>query len=146
MYIYIYIYIQDSVFVSIRRHFILAILVQPGPRYEIASQILFSEYGNSHSPPPHPPPLGYALSMWSVRERGGEACNGNSLLEAHKVISSQAMPQLSICMQWWLSHKVAPGVVDFYCALAVSTPGWCDGGVLQLSELMARPAISRVPR
>ena len=48
--------------------------------------------------------------MVSASERGGGACNGNSLLEAHKVISSQAMPQPSICMQWWLSHKVAPGV------------------------------------
>ena len=49
--------------------FILAILLQLGRHYEIASQILFSEYGNSPLPPP--PPQGYALSMWSVRVRGG---------------------------------------------------------------------------
>ena len=101
------------------------------------------------TPPLHTLPLWdmhYPCGQCEWEGEGGWACNGNSLLEAHKVISSQAMPQLSICMQWWLSHKVAPGVVDFYCALAVSTPGWCDGGVLQLSELMARPAISRVPR
>ena len=164
---------QTSVFVSTWWRFIRVILVQLGPHYEIASQILFSEYGHCPPLPPRLSPSGICI-IHVVSVSGGGACNGNSLLEAHKVISSQSPSHVTslhtywcnacgvsivvhyiTILRWWLWQFAITTKVDVLvqlCGLMVDKGGgrmvdhhWTPllEWWLQLSELMGQPAISR---